>query len=180
MLKTRKYRALIDAAAMLAGLPSWDGFPPGVWLEGLILHESVGDPRAMRYEAHQDRPGRSDSASDGDRPGVDDGVLEDDRSYGLMQVLGSNIRKLCGLAPGTPMRFEWALLPIANVSLGLRMLLGELEATDGDVARAMARYNGGPSGDDPVDGPNGREMRRQIYVRSVALACERVAADRRQ
>ncbi len=174
-LPTARYRALIDAAARLVGLPRWESSAPGAWLEALILNESSGNPRAMRYEAHQDRAGRADASSDGDQPGVDDGFLEDDRSYGLMQVMGSNIRRLVGVPPGTPLRFEWSLLPLANLSLGLRVLVAELATTGGDVDRALARYNGGPTGDDVGAGG---EMRCAGYVRRVRCALDKVEQDR--
>jgi hypothetical protein len=161
-LPTRRYRRLLDACAELVALPGWTyrgvSFFPGEWLEGLVLAESRGNPSARLYEPHQDRAGRRDAASDGDTPDQDDGMLEDDKSYGLMQVMGYNIRELCGVPRGTAMRFGFALLPITNVALGLRVLIGELSAVGGDVARALARYNGGPTGDD------GSPMRLQGYV----------------
>ena len=178
-VQTRAYRELIDAAAREVALPSWtrggDRFAPGEWLEGLVLTESNGDPRATRYEPHHDRPGRRDSFGDADTPNHDDGILEDDRSYGLMQVLGSNIRRLCGVGPGVPMRFSFAFLPMTNLAFGLRILTAELGATGGDVARALARYNGGASGDQlDADG----RMRREEYVQKVALNAQRARMDR--
>ena len=91
-MNTRTYRPLIDACALQVGLPPWGDLRSGEWLEGLILQESGGNPKARRYEPHQDRAGRPDAPSDGDQPGIDDGQLEDDASYGLMQVMGSNVR----------------------------------------------------------------------------------------
>lgn len=181
---TRRYRAVLDAMASFVALPSWQhplgDWPGGVWLEGLVLHESVGDPRAVRYERHQDVEGRKDSRTDGDRPGQDDGLLEDDKSYGLMQVMGSNIRVLCGVAPGVPMQFGFALLPLTNLGLGLRILLGELEAVQGDVPRALCRFNGGPTGTSLVSGPQGTLVYRlQGYIDKVASATVRVVHDRR-
>lgn len=185
-LPTRRYRRFIDAAAELVGLPGWtyrgQSFFPGELLEGLILAESGGDPRARRYEPHQDRSGRRDAATDADTPDQDDGALEDDASYGLMQVMGYNLRRLVGVAPGVRMDFEWAFLPIANVSAGLRILLEELRAVDGPdqrnevvISRALARYNGGPTGDDRDD--HG-VMRRQPYVDRIHEHARRVRSDR--
>jgi len=169
--------------AGFVSLPAWE-HPSNVWLgaiwfEALVLTESGGDPKAVRYEPHQDVPGRRDSASDGDRPGVDDGLLEDDRSYGLTQVLGSNLRRMCGIAPGVPMNFGFALLPLTNLTLGLRVLLGELEAVEGDVPRALCRYNGGETGTSLVPGPGGTLVyRRQEYVDKVARNAVLVFQDR--
>jgi len=180
-LPTRRYRRLLDAAAEVVALPGWtyhdQSFFPGEWLEGLVMAESSGDPSARRYEPHQDRAGRRDEASDGDTPGRDDGVLEDDASYGLMQVLGSNLRRLVGVRPGVSMHFGWALLPIANISAGLRVLLEELRATGGSVERALARYNGGPTGD--ARDERG-VMRRQVYVDRVFSMTRRVRRDREE
>ena len=105
---------------------------------------------------------------------LDDGPLEDDASYGLMQVMGYNARRLVGALPGTKLDFGFLLLPITNLAFGLRVLLGELAATGNVVARALARYNGGPTGDS-LDG-NG-VMRRQVYVDGVAKWAERVARE---
>lgn len=178
-LRTRRYRELLEAAARLVALPGWtyrgESFFRGEWLEALVLTESGGDPTATRYEPHQDRPGRRDSATDPDTPGHDDGLREDDTSFGLMQVMGYNLRSLVECEPGTRMGFGWALLPIANVAMGLRVLLGELHQTHGDVARALARYNGGPTGDDRDDRG---VMRRQVYVDRVFSSARRVRRDR--
>jgi hypothetical protein len=151
-VRTTILRPLIDAAAGLVGLPLWiyrgQAYPPGIWLEGLIIHESSGDPGAIRYERHQD----VSSTGDPDEPGEDDGLLEDDRSYGLLQIMGYNARNLCGIAPGTPMHFGFLLLPMTNMAFGLRILTAELRATLGDVPRALARYNGGPTGEFSING----------------------------
>jgi len=89
---TAKYRALFEAAAQVAGLPAWGSIPASCWLEAIALQESSGRPDASRYEPHQDRAGRPDVTSDADTPDVDDGFTEDDRSWGLMQVMGYNLR----------------------------------------------------------------------------------------
>ena len=161
-MKTERLRPVIDAMAAWVGLPPWayrdqDPFAPGEWLEGLILQESGGEPRAVRYEGHQD------FVSDGDSPGVDDGMTEDDKSYGLMQVMGYNARVLCGVPKGVRMDFSFLLLPLTNLTFGLRVLNGDLIDSNGDVATALARYNGGGSGN-PVGGP----LRNQSYVDGVA------------
>jgi hypothetical protein len=178
-------RRLIDAAALQAGLPSWPRagktFAPGELLEAIVLTESSGNARARRYEPHQDRRDRRDAPQDPDTADRDDGEFEDDASYGLMQVMGYNVRVLCGVPPRTSMRFGWLYLPITNIAFGLRILLGELSAVRDEVAtgktapgrdvdRALARYNGGPTGDDLVGGA----FRLQAYVdkvgRNAALA----------
>lgn len=183
-LPTRTYRRVIGAMAELLLLPNWfvyqDDTPvplsiPGrVYWEAIVLTESAGKPWARRYERHQDRP----SPKDGDVPGQDDGLVEDDASYGLMQVMGYNIRVLCGRSQhpedGGRMHFGFALLPLTNLVLGIRVLLAELRATGGDVPRALARYNGGPTGDRLDE--NG-VMRRQEYVDKVHRNALRVMRD---
>lgn len=176
MLPTAYLRPLIAASAQQLGLPWWRSYPPDVWLEAVILQESAGNPKARRYEAHQDQPGRRDAADDADNPAKDDGQLEDDASYGLMQIMGYNARRLVGAGPGTALNFGFLLLPITNIAFGLRILLAELQATSGNVARALARYNGGPTGDAP--GPNGT-LRRQVYVDGVAAHADRVLRERK-
>jgi len=169
-MPTALYRALIDAAATVVGLPAWmvkdELYSPGEWLEGMILVESAGDPRAMRYERHQDVP----SPADSDKPGEDDGLLEDDRSYGLMQVMGYNVRILCGVPIGSPMSFGFMLLPVTNIAFGLRILWAELQATGLHVPNALARYNGGPW----RNPPRGEPLRNQAYVDKVAAAAHSV------
>lgn len=175
-MRTAALRPMIDAAAEFVGLPAWHyqghKYAPGVWLEGQILQESGGDPRAMRYEGHLDKA----SPGDADAPDDDDGLLEDDRSYGLMQILGANARALAGIAPHVPMNFGWLLLPMANMAFGLRWLLMELRATDGNVSRGLARYNHGPKGE-WTDTPD-RRMRAQGYVDLVARQAALAQADR--
>jgi hypothetical protein len=199
-------RRLIDAKAVFAALPAFVSpryratFAPGEWLEGLILTESSGNARARRYEPHQDRATRTDARAEPDECDVDDGDLEDDASYGLMQVMGYNIRALVGV--GTvktintprgprvvnasiaengqwpPMSFAWAFLPDTNITLGIRVLLPELKAVGNDVERALARYNGGPTGDD-VSPEYGNDMRLRKYVDKIVDNARKVAADRR-
>jgi len=151
-------------------------FEPGELLEGIILTESGGDPRAYRYEAHQDRAGRRDAPLDPDTADLDDGFLEDDTSYGLMQVMGTNARRLLGVPPGVRMRFDFMFKPVLNVSLGVQVLKLELAAVEAEVLvgripggrvveRALARYNGGPTGDDLES--NG-DFRLQAYIDKVA------------
>jgi hypothetical protein len=184
-------RRLIEAAALQAGLPTWPRagvvYTPAELLEAIVLTESSGNARARRYEPHQDRATRRDAPQDPDTADRDDGELEDDASYGLMQVMGYNVRALCGVPPGTPMRFGWLYLPITNIAFGLRILLGELVAVRAEVAtgkttpgrdvdRALARYNGGPTGDDLVGGA----FRLQAYVDKVGRCAALARANRRE
>jgi len=134
-LGTRRFRRAIDAAAELYRLPAWQEFTAGAWFEGLLLTESSGDPTARRYERHQDLADRRDAATDPDQPGVDDGRLEDDASYGLGQVMGYNLRRLVGAPPGTRLDFTFALDPWFGLGASCRVLVVELAATGGDVAR---------------------------------------------
>lgn len=183
-----RLRAFIDAAAGLVGLPPFQyrgrGYTPGELLEGLILSESAGNPRARRYEPHQDRASRTDAPRDPDIADQDDGELEDDASYGLCQVMGFNARVLCGVPPGIPMRFGWLFLPQVNIATGLRILHSELtvvyalhphESQQERLVRALARYNGGPTGDSIVNG----DIRLRVYVDRVAAHAEVARADRR-
>jgi hypothetical protein len=170
-LPTAALRPLVDALAQHAGIPPWEKFAPGEWLEALILQESGGDPEATRYEPRHDAGGGVDP----DSAGRDDGAYEDDKSYGLMQILGSNARTLCGVAAGTRMSYTFLLRPAVGLVFGLQLLSYELAQTSGDVARALARYNGGPTGE--RRGADG-QLRRQIYVDGVAAWATRVQRDR--
>jgi soluble lytic murein transglycosylase-like protein len=112
-------------------------------------------------------------------------MLEDDRSYGLMQLLGSNARRICEVPPGVGMGFSWLLDPSKNIACAKDVLLYELKATGGNVSRALARYNGGPTGEKIVlvGGLVGRvngkmQMRCQGYVDLIRKAAARVEADR--
>lgn len=186
-----KLRAVVDAAAGLVGLPSWEyrgqHYEPGVWLEGLILGESSGDRAARRYEGHQDRS----SPLEPDRPGVDDGAHEDDASYGIAQVMGYNARRLLGVPDrcdcGRSVKLNYSFLgrPLLNLSLGLTILTGELatvfrlhpQASDSErVERALCRYNGGPSGDALVNG----DYRLRRYVDHVAKYAQQAQGARAQ
>jgi soluble lytic murein transglycosylase-like protein len=152
----------------------WDEVPPAVWLEAQILQESSGNPRARRYEPALDK------IADGDTPAVDDGEFEDDASYGLLQVLGSNLRAQLGIAKGVRMSFAFAFEPAFGLICGVRHLAYEcLAPVDGDVARALARYNGGPGGTSLVTGPGGvgLVLRRQDYVDAVRRRIPAVVAE---
>lgn len=167
-------RNFINAVAALYQVPSWDyrniTFHPGCFLEGLIYHEGyIWLEKARRYEKHQD------IAPDADRPGVDDGKYEEDASYGPMQVMGSNVRRLHELP--LEARMNYALLNdwLLGCGYGMIILQQELRSTGGNVERALARYNGGPRGELP--GPDG-QMRRQVYVDAVFEKCRLVMLDR--
>ena len=175
-LPTARYRSLIDALAAHAGLPPWkladSTYPGATWLEGQILQESSGDPRARRYE------GLLDHVPDGDTPGIDDGIWEDDASYGLLQVLGSNLRAMVGVPIGIRMSFEFALRPATGLCFGVRHLVDEcLRTVSWDVPRGLARYNGGPGGSLEVAKGGALVLRRQDYVDAVAAWTRRVAEE---
>lgn len=188
-------RALIDDVARYRDLPAWsyrgEHFDPGMLLEGVVLTESSGDRRKtrVRYERHQDKPGRADARFDQDRPGVDDGPVEDDTSYGLTQCMGYTIKHLTGITvmvagirypdPSHRVDFTPFFDPELNLMLGTRLLTLEIVAVEREIARgnrdprdvpvevvdrALMRYNGGSSGDDPQD--NG-VRRLQAYVDKV-------------
>jgi hypothetical protein len=187
---TPQLRALIDAVAAVAGLPTWeyraDRFSPGELLEGLVLAESGGDPKARRYEPHQDRAGRTDAATDPDRPGIDDLKAEDDASYGLCQVMGSTWRLLVGAPVRAPLDYELLFEPTFALAAGAEVLCRELhtvrwacpdEAEADWIVRALCRFNGGPTGDDP---DSTGDVRRRVYVEHVAENARRAQADRRR
>jgi soluble lytic murein transglycosylase-like protein len=141
-----------------------------------VLQESSGNPRARRYEPALDK------VADGDTLRVDDGAFEDDASWGLLQVLGWNLRAAVGVPRGVRMSFEWALDPALGLIFGVKHLVTEcLIPTGGDVARALARYNGGPNGTSLVPGPQGvgLVLRRQDYIDAVKRRIPRVIEDRR-
>ena len=174
MLPTAPLRPTIAALAELYRLPPWDSVPAAVWLEAQILQESSGNPAARRYEP------ALDIVPDADRPRVDDGTGEDDASWGLMQVLGWNVRAQVGVAPGTPMSFALMADPAAGLVFGLRHLVRECLVPVGqDVARALARYNGGPGGTSMVNDPKtgALVLRRQDYVDAVKRHIPAVLAD---
>jgi transglycosylase-like protein with SLT domain len=189
-----RLRRLIDAIADTYELPrfSYKGetFTPGELLEGIVLTESSGDPRARRYEPHQDKVGRTDAPTDPDMPGRDDASHEDDASYGLMQVMGYNWRRILGLRPGTPIDFSaFAFDPVFSLRAGVLILVAELKAVyvsrphadDSErVVRALCRYNGGPTGDQLVDvaGAGKQDLRRREYVDKVFTRCGQARADR--
>ena len=192
MIATRRFRPIFEYVAanyvwrsgpqkIPTKFPGWEGkgprstaAPAAAWLEAVALHESVGNAMARRYEPHQDAAGRTDAPTDPDLPGVDDAQLEDDASYGLMQVMGYNWRKIIGAPVGTPLRFGILFDPLVNIRAGCDVLTWELEATGGDVARTLARYNGGPTGENL----RGGQMRTQGYVDKVARALLLVLHDR--
>ncbi len=184
-------RRVVDSCARFVILPPWsyrgngEFYSPGEILEGLILTESNGNPRAVRYEPAHDRAGRRDAPTDADTADQDDGLMEDDKSYGLMQVMGENARILCGVPPGVPMDFGFLFDPLTNISFGLRILCEELGAVRGEVAahkidpgqdleRALCRYNGGPTGDDMQGG----DFRLRAYVDKVARNAGLARADK--
>jgi len=155
-------------------LPAWgvhgEVYRPGEWLEALVLTESSGRPDVRRYEPHLDR-----KPNDPDTPGTDDGPNEDSASWGPMQVLGVNVRKILGASPGCLLNYTALYWWPLGLAFGLKILLGELQATERNVARSLARYNGGPTGDRLES--DGR-MRRQVYVDSVEAKAVLVREDR--
>lgn len=188
-----RLRKLIDALAEFYGLPRFaykgEEYSAGELLEGLVLAESSGDPQARRYEAHQDRIGRTDAPTDPDTPGRDDGDVEDDASYGLTQVMGYNWRAILGLKVGTPITFAAFAFDVTfALRAGIRIFKDALAsaaiahpgAVEGElVVRALCRYNGGPTGDALVDvGGGHQDLRLRAYVDLVHSRCQLVRASR--
>ncbi len=176
-----KIRLFIDACAAVVNLPArpvhGEVYRPGEWLEGLVLQECSGKPNVRRYEPHQDRPGRPEK--DPDTPGQDDGPGEDDASWGPMQVMGYNIRAIMGAASSCVFNYQALYWWPLGMAFGLKVLVGELVQTSRDVGRALARYNGGPTGDrlEPA-GQGLMAMRRQVYVDGVEGHTVRVRQSR--
>jgi hypothetical protein len=187
-LKTadEKLRRFIDATAKLYELPAWvtdaGTFTPGELLEAMILTESSGRVNVSRYEPHLDKQ----SASDPDTPGQDDGLLEDDKSYGPMQVLGLNVRAQLGISSRVKMSYGFMQSFGPGVISGVAWLLAELRVArrngyslrtmPDDVTVAVARYNGGPRGNPDERGV----LRTKGYVEKVKKWAKRVSDDRRQ
>jgi hypothetical protein len=186
-----RFRRLIDAVAAYEQLPWFsyrgDTFTPGELLEGLILTESSGNPQARRYEPHQDATGRKDAAKDPDAPGVDNGHTEDDASYGLCQVMGYTLKGLLELDRPARLNFTLLYRPLFGLAAGVEVLKREISAVfrahpiedeNQRTARALARYNGGPTGD-AWDVERGA-MRLHGYVEKVAANARRAQDDRRE
>jgi hypothetical protein len=187
------FRRLIDAVAAFEQLPRWSykdqEYSAGELLEGLILTESSGDPMARRYEPAHDAPGRKDQGSDPDQLAHDDGRFEDDASYGLGQVMGTTFKAL--LHVDRPVKIDYSILyrPLFGLAALIETLKGELRAvylmspmaSDSErIVRALARYNGGPTGDTLVAGPPPAlpQLRTQAYVDRVAANAKKAHEDR--
>lgn len=161
-LATALWRPSFDADTAAEGFPAWRGFPPGVWLEALCLHESSGNPRAL----HRDGPGWLHC------------------SYGLFQIEGSTALSLLpGLSDPEPLYH-----PILNRALALRLLsvLGTEYALHDDINpgdwrddaktdRVIAAYNGGEWGAGKKDDGT---LNDQVYVDAVLAMCAVVTKDR--
>lgn len=172
---------MIDSAANLAQLPRFsykgDVFTPAEWLEGLILAESSGNPDARRYEKAHDK------LADGDYPEADNGVREDDASFGLTQVLGTTLK---GRLEATGrMNFSLLFDPLVSIGVGLleikQWLLAAYRAHPNQeeselVVRALCKYNGGGNGD--AEDPETGDLRGRSYVDLVAKNAKRAQDDR--
>lgn len=181
-------RRLIDALATFYRLPRFvyrgEDFTGGELLEAMVITESSGRPTARRYEPHQDKAGRADAHTDPDLPGVDSGDTEDDASWGLLQVMGFNWRRLLGVPVGTRIDYaKFALDPVFALRGGIAVFVEEFsrlyrqnpQMPEAErVVRALCRYNGGPTGDALVDG----DLRRRVYVDKVAANARLVRASR--
>lgn len=182
-----RLRHLIDAAATYEQLPRFsykgDTFSPAELLEGLILTESNGNPQARRYERHQDVT----SPKESDYPEVDNGVWEDDASYGLGQVMGTTFKGLLEVSEPVRMNFSLLYNALVGIALSVEVLKRELRAVyvahpnqdeSERVVRALCRYNGGPTGD--VEDPATGDLRRRSYVNLVAKHAKLAQDDRRE
>jgi hypothetical protein len=136
------------------------------WLEGLVLHESGGDPRAYHID-------KLDPLMPTD--------FQLDASYGLMQVEG---RTALGQMLGSieawkarPWSFDYLYYPLMGMACGLRALMTSLAVSEGLVEPALAFYNGGVWGMslNPAD-PH--RLNDQGYVELVYEATQKVHDDR--
>lgn len=147
-LPTSKYRELIHT--MSDGLPPWKelSYPPYVWLEGQILQESTGDPKAYRKEPS--------------------GVA----SYGLLQILDTTTKNILG-NPGIT-SFDFLYNPYINLSIG-RLVLLDIRSWVGldNVSTILARFNGGGVGNPDGEG----KLRNQDYVNKVAGWSQKVSIE---
>jgi hypothetical protein len=101
-----------------------------------VLQESSGNPRARRYEPALDK------VADGDTLRVDDGAFEDDASWGLLQVLGWNLRAAVGVPRGVRMSFEWALDPALGLIFGVKHLITECLIPTGGTTDQISEVHG--------------------------------------
>jgi len=154
-----RIRAIIDQIA-----PQFSVDPDVV--EAIVWVESSGNPKARRYEAHQDRK------PDGDTPGVDDGIHEDDASYGLAQIMGYTARKLGFKGDNFEALYDERL----SIAFCCKLLLQNLRASAMNYRFAVARYNGGPQGNPRPDGT----CRNQDYVDKVFRTMEQLRKKRQK
>lgn len=167
MLTTGKYRAVFDACADLVVLPPWGPYRPGVWLEMQCLQESGGNPAARHYDAPPDKKfGDAHDAGD----------FEEWASFGLFQIEGRTFRQMYHFAPQVVINYADMLgRPLLNLAVALRIHKENLFTYAGSVERALAAYNGGPSGAND-DGTG--NLVRQDYVEAVRRHGAAVLADR--
>lgn len=148
-LATRRYRKLFQwIEEYYTIIPRWnidEGtndakiYKPSIWIEGLVLQESSGNPSAHRYE-----------------PAIDQ------MSYGLGQILQRTAESLLQckfLMPGVIAR------PMFNVSLIAMTILDIIDTIENQklevtVPLILARYNGGILGNPDQNG----KLRNQFYV----------------
>lgn len=156
-VRRKAIRDLVDQIA-----PQF-GVDPDV-VEAIVWTESSGNPRARRYEPHQDRNPDADTA------GVDDGITEDDASYGLGQIMGYTARRLGFKNKDFSALYDERL----SITFLCKLLHLELKAVGGDLKCALARYNGGPRGNPRKDGT----LRNQAYVDKVFRWIEQLRVQR--
>jgi hypothetical protein len=166
-LKTRVYRATLQAEARRLFLPAWtihgDLFMGGEWLEGLVLHESAGDPRAYHVDKLNPELGES---------------FQLDASYGLMQVEGRTaLGQMNALDSwlAKPFPLDFLFFPLTGLAYGLRALATALAVAEGVVAPALAFYNGGGWG---MQLDAQKRLNDQVYVELIYAAAVKVHADR--
>lgn len=166
-LRTREYRETLQAEARRLKLPAWqvhgELFMGHEWLEGLVLHESGGDPRAYHLDKHDPALGQA---------------FQIDASYGLMQTEGRTVlghMDALSSWQANPFSFEFLYYPLTGIAHGLRALLTSLAVADGQVAAALAFYNGGGWG---LELDAQKRLNNQPYVDRVFEATSKVHADR--
>lgn len=132
-------------------------------VEALVLTESAGRADAFRSEpAFWDRYMKDKPEWDGANP------RRVSASYGLCQVMFPTAVDF-GMSRTDPP--EYLFVPLINLESGCRILRDRFRWSRGDVASALASYNGGKT---PDNAPSAHPKRNQLYVNKVQGWLERI------
>jgi len=130
---------VVAAIAHYINIPFWRGYKPWEILAGIVLTESSGNPNARRFE-----PGEAVKYG----VQLDRGQHEPFASWGLMQVMGTNINVQLGLAPDcTMLNFKkFGGRELLGLAFGARELVEAMAMHKDDFEAALGQYNGGAWG----------------------------------